>query len=210
MTKFLVVFDVDSTLIEDEVIELLADVAGSGAQVKEITDRAMAGEIDFSQSLLERVSTLEGLPVAVFDKVLAKIKPTQGVGTLIRAIHEAGGLVGAVSGGFTQLLDPLATQLKLDFKQANELEIIDGRLTGRVTGQIVDASVKRDCLLAWAQESGVSLEQTVAVGDGANDLLMMAASGLSIAFNAKPVVKQSANLVVQKQNLEELLPVLGL
>ncbi|MFM5905769.1 MAG: phosphoserine phosphatase SerB [Micrococcales bacterium] len=210
MTKFLVVFDVDSTLIEDEVIELLADVAGSGAQVKEITDRAMAGEIDFSQSLLERVSTLEGLPVAVFDKVLAKIKPTQGVGTLIRAIHEAGGLVGAVSGGFTQLLDPLATQLKLDFKQANELEIIDGRLTGRVTGQIVDASVKRDCLLAWAQVSGVSLEQTVAVGDGANDLLMMAASGLSIAFNAKPVVKQSANLVVQKQNLEELLPVLGL
>ena len=210
MTKFLVVFDVDSTLIEDEVIELLADAAGSRAQVKDITDRAMAGELDFAGSLIERVATLEGLPVSVIDGVLERIRPTQGVHELISAIHGAGGLVGAVSGGFSQLLDPLATKLKLDFKKANELEIIDGHLTGRVSGQIVDATVKRDCLLKWAASNNIEARNTIAVGDGANDLLMMSVAGLSIAFNAKPIVRKQAQIVAGAANLAELIPVLGL
>lgn len=210
MTKFLVVFDVDSTLIQDEVIELLADAAGQGELVKQITDRAMAGEIDFAGSLQERVATLKGLPESVLTQVYDRIRLTVGVQELIEAIHAAGGKVGAVSGGFSQLLQPLAQRLSLDFYLANDLEIADGKLTGRVSGKIVDGQAKKDSLLSWATATQVEVERTVAVGDGANDLLMMSVAGLSVAFNAKPVVRQKAQLVIDKPDLRSLIEVLGL
>lgn len=210
MSKFLVVFDVDSTLIQDEVIELLAEVAGRRDEVAAVTERAMAGELDFAQSLRERVLTLKGLPESVFPDVFARIQLTPGVQELISAIHDADGLVAAVSGGFTQVLTPLAAKLGLDFARANDLEVIDGKLTGFVTGQIVDRQVKADSLVQWAQLSGIDLSKTIAVGDGANDLAMMQVAGLGVAFNAKPIVRQQANIVIQKQDLRELIPVLGL
>ncbi len=210
MTRFLVVFDVDSTLIEDEVIELLADAAGKRAEVAEITERVMMGELDFADSLRERVSTLEGLPESVISDTYSRIKPTRGVETLISAIHAAGGKVGAVSGGFNQLLAPLAEKLSLDFWRANELEIVDTKLTGAVTGKIIDRQAKADALTEWASLCQLPMSRTVAVGDGANDLAMMAIAGLSVAFNAKPMVRQSAHLVVSQQDLSQLIKVLGI
>jgi phosphoserine phosphatase len=210
MSKILVVFDVDSTLIKDEVIELLAEVAGKREQVAEVTERAMRGELDFAQSLRERVAVLEGLPETVFADVYARITPTDGVQELIDAIHGAGGLVGAVSGGFTQVLTPLAARLGLDFARANDLEVVDGKLTGKVTGRIVDRTVKAESLIEWAAASGVAMENTVAVGDGANDLDMLAQAALGVAFNAKPIVREQAQIVIEKQDLRELIPVLGL
>ena len=204
------VFDVDSTLIQDEVIELLADQAGTRAQVAEVTDRAMAGELDFAGSLVARVETLEGLPESALDAAFAAIRVTPGAEALINAIHHAGGKVGAVSGGFNQLLDPLATQLGLDFARANHLEIIDGKFTGRVVGEIIDRPAKAAALSEWARNCGLDRARTIAVGDGANDLAMMDAAGLSIAFNAKPIVRNSADLVVSEKNLAQLIPVLGL
>ena len=204
------VFDVDSTLIKDEVIELLAEVAGKREQVAEVTERAMRGELDFAQSLRERVAVLEGLPESVFSDVYARIQPTDGVQELIDAIHAAGGLVGAVSGGFTQVLTPLAARLGLDFARANDLEVVDGKLTGQVTGRIVDRTVKAESLIEWAAAAGVSMENTVAVGDGANDLDMLAEAALGVAFNAKPIVREQAQIVIEKQDLRELIPVLGL
>ena len=204
------VFDVDSTLIKDEVIELLAEVAGKREQVAEVTERAMRGELDFAQSLRERVAVLEGLPESVFSDVYARIQPTDGVQELIDAIHAAGGLVGAVSGGFTQVLTPLAARLGLDFARANDLEVVDGKLTGQVTGRIVDRTVKAESLIEWAAAAGVSIENTVAVGDGANDLDMLAEAALGVAFNAKPIVREQAQIVIEKQDLRELIPVLGL
>jgi phosphoserine phosphatase len=209
VSKFFVVFDVDSTLIEDEVIELLAEVAGRRAEVAEITERAMSGELDFAQSLVARVSTLEGLPVSVFDQVLAKIRVTPGADDLIHRIHESGGRVGAVSGGFSQVLNPLADRLGLDFARANDLEVVDGKLTGKVLGQIVDRSVKAQSLLEWAERLSFKQAQTVAVGDGANDLEMMSWAGLSVAFNAKPIVRDQADIVIAKLDLLELANVLG-
>jgi phosphoserine phosphatase len=210
MSKILVVFDVDSTLIEDEVIELLADVAGKRAEVAEVTERAMRGELDFAESLRERVKALAGLPESVFADVYKRIKPTTGVVELISAVHAAGGFVGAVSGGFTQVLTPLAAQLNLDFARANDLEVVDGKLTGKVTGRIVDRAVKAESLIEWANASGVEIANTVAVGDGANDLDMLATAGLGVAFNAKPIVREKAQVVIEKQDLRELIPVLGL
>lgn len=209
MSKFFVVFDVDSTLIEDEVIELLADVAGRRAEVAEITERAMAGELDFAESLVRRVETLKGLPVSVFDQVLAKVRVTPGAEALIHRIHESGGRVGAVSGGFTQVLNPLADRLGLDFARANELEVADGLLTGRVIGQIVDKAAKAHSLLEWAERLNFKQAQTVAVGDGANDLEMMSWAGLSVAFNAKSIVREKADIVVAKQDLLEIAAILG-
>lgn len=209
MSKFFVVFDVDSTLIEDEVIELLAEVAGRREEVAAVTERAMAGELDFAESLIQRVATLEGLPEKVFKDVLQRIRITPGAKELIHLIHEAGGRVGAVSGGFTQVLTPLADELGLDFARANDLEVVDGKLTGRVLGQIVDKSVKAQSLLEWAERISFKQSQTVAVGDGANDLEMMTWAGLSVAFNAKPIVKASADIVIEKQNLLELAEILG-
>lgn len=210
MTKLLVVFDVDSTLIEDEVIELLADVAGKRAEVAAVTERAMAGELDFASSLIQRVQTLAGLPEAVFAEVGQRISITRGAKELIDAVHNAGGRVGAVSGGFTQVLNPLADVLNLDFARANDLEVVDGKLTGKVLGKIIDRSAKREALVEWAQRADFKIEQTVAIGDGANDLEMMEAAALSVAFNAKPIVKEKANLVLESGNLADLIPILGL
>lgn len=210
MTKLLVVFDVDSTLIEDEVIELLADVAGKRAEVAAITERAMAGELDFAESLIERVRALAGLPVSVFEEVLQKITVTQGAVQLIEAVHTAGGRVGAVSGGFSQVLTPLAERLSLDFARANDLEVIDGFLTGRVAGKIIDRSEKKNALIEWAHLAGFDLAQTIAVGDGANDLEMMQAAGLSVAFNAKQIVRDSADIVIGKRDLFQIAEALGL
>lgn len=210
MTKFLVVFDVDSTLIEGEVIELLADVAGKRAEVAAVTERAMAGELDFAQSLIERVKALAGLPVSVFEDVFNRIRITQGAKELIDAIHQAGGRVGAVSGGFNQVLAPLAEKLTLDFARANELEVIDGVLTGKVVGKIIDRAEKKNALLEWASLAGFENAQTIAVGDGANDLEMMQAAGLSVAFNAKQIVRDQADIVIAKQDLSQLGEALGL
>jgi phosphoserine phosphatase len=210
VTKFLVVFDVDSTLIQDEVIELLADFAGVRDQVAEITNRAMSGELDFESSLSERVLTLRGLPESVLTDVFQKVRVSLGAKELIDAIHEAGGRVGAVSGGFIQVLNPLAELLSLDFTRANELEVIDGVLTGRVIGKVVDRQAKRSALIEWAAACDVDLSQTIAVGDGSNDLDMMHAAGLSVAFNAKQIVKDQANLVLAGQDLRELALALGL
>lgn len=206
MTKLLVVFDVDSTLIEDEVIELLADFAGSRAQVAEITDRAMAGELDFAESLIERVATLAGLDQSVFEDVLESVKVTPGVPETIAAIHHSGGKVGAVSGGFAQVLAPLAEQLGLDFQSANQLEVIDGKLTGKVLGKIIDREAKAQALLEWAKSCGLEPKSCVAVGDGANDLGMMSLAGLSVAFMAKPVVQQAAQVSIQHRDMRELIP----
>ena len=206
----LVVFDVDSTLIEDEVIELLADCAGKRAEVAEVTERAMAGELDFTGSLKARVIQLAGLPESVIQDTLQKITITKGAKELIAAIHLAGGKVAAVSGGFTQLLEPLAKELELDYFRANQLEIIDGKLTGQVTGPIIDKPAKATALTQWAKELNLDLLNTVAVGDGANDLDMMDIAGLSIGFNAKPRVRQAADVLIAKNDLTEVIGLLGL
>ncbi|WP_307807503.1 phosphoserine phosphatase SerB [Naasia sp. SYSU D00948] len=208
--RHLVVLDVDSTLIEDEVIELLADAAGSGDLVTEITERAMLGQLDFEQSLRERVSTLRGLPVAVFEEVSARITVTPGVPEMIAAVHAAGGCVATVSGGFHEILDPLAERLGLDYWRANRLEVEEGRLTGRVFGPVVDGASKAATLMEWAEDCGVPLERTVAVGDGANDLPMMGVAGLSVGFDAKPPVRDVADILIDERDLTQLLPVLGL
>jgi phosphoserine phosphatase len=206
VTEYLVVFDVDSTLIEDEVIELLAEVAGKRDEVAAVTERAMAGELDFAQSLIERVSTLAGLPDSVFADVQSRIRITTGAKETIAAIQAAGGKVGAVSGGFIQLLTPLATELNLDFARANELEVVDGKLTGRVVGKIIDRTAKAEALKEWSAASG--LTNTVAVGDGANDLEMMAHADLGVAFNAKPIVREKADVVIEGKDLRKLLELL--
>jgi phosphoserine phosphatase len=210
VTQFLVVFDVDSTLIEDEVIELLADVAGKRAEVAAVTERAMAGELDFAESLIERVKALAGLPESVFADVQQRITVTTGAKALIDAVHAAGGKVGAVSGGFNQLLGPLAKILDLDFARANQLEVVDGFLTGKVLGAIVDRQAKADALLEWASVTETPIENTVAVGDGANDLSMMAAAGLGVGFNCKPIVREHADYVLEGNDLSRLTEKLGL
>ena len=208
--RFLVVLDVDSTLIHDEVIELLAEHAGSRSTVAEITERAMRGELDFAQSLRERVATLAGLNETVFEEVAASIRVTDGVPELVDGVHAAGGLVGVVSGGFHELVDALAVQLHLDRWRANRLEVVDGILTGRVSGDVVDAAAKETALREWARDAGVPATRTVAIGDGANDLAMMAASGLSVAFCAKPAVRRGAKVAVDTRDLSQVLPLLGL
>ena len=208
MTKFLVVFDVDSTLIEQEAIELLAAHSESADLVQQITDRAMRGEIDFSQSLIERVATLKGLPDSVLATVSAQLKLTEGARELVAEIHRRGGKAAAVSGGFIQLLDPIRNELKLDFAAANTLGVEAGKLTGQVVGEIVNRQAKADYLLSWAVECGVDSSQTIAVGDGANDLGMMQVAGLSVAFCAKPIVNEQADIVLAKRDLAELIRVL--
>ena len=208
MSRFLVVFDVDSTLIEDEVIELLAEAAGKRAEVKAITDSAMAGELDFTQSLAARVSMLAGVPESAITETLNRVKVTKGAVELIEAIHRAGGKVAAVSGGFIQVLEPLANTLGLDFYRANTLEVIDGQLSGKTIDQVVDRAVKAGSLREWATSLGLSSKQTIAVGDGANDLEMMAAAGLGVAFNAKPLVRATADLVIAGESLESLIAIL--
>ena len=210
LARFLVVLDADSTLIEDEVIELLADAAGSRSLVADLTDRAMRGELDFSESLRARVKTLAGLSTSVFTEVARLIRPTQGVHELINGLHAHGSRVGVVSGGFHELLDPLAATMGLDHWRANRLEVDGGRLTGGLVGPIIDAAAKAGALREWAAADGIALPQTVAVGDGANDLEMMGVAGLAIAFNAKPLVRSEADLVIDLCDLSQVLPVLGL
>lgn len=209
-TRFLVVLDADSTLIRDEVIELLADAAGSGPEVAEVTERAMRGELDFAESLRARVKTLAGLPESVFADVSRRIRPTPGVHELIGGLHAHGSLVGVVSGGFHELLDPLAAQLGLDHWRANRLDVADGVLTGGLVGPIIDADAKAQALQEWAAAHGVERAQTIAVGDGANDLRMMGVAGLAVAFNAKPRVRDEADVIIDVADLGQLLPVLGL
>lgn len=210
MTRFLVVLDADSTLIQNEAIELLATAAGAHAEVAEVTERAMRGELEFAASLRARVATLRGLPVQQLSTVIAQIQLTPGARELIDGVHAAGGLVGVVSGGFHELLDELAGQIGLDFWQANCLEARDGLLTGGLNGDIVDAEAKASALRSWASDAGIGVAQTVAVGDGANDIQMMSAAGLSVAFNAKPVVRSHAHLVIDRPDLAQVLPLLGL
>ena len=210
MAAFLVVLDVDSTLIENEVIELLADQAGSGAAVADITFRAMNGELDFEHSLRERVATLAGLPASAIETVRAKITVTRGVPELIAGVHAAGGRVAVVSGGFHEVIDPLAEQLGLDEWRANRLEVVDGLLTGGLIPPIIDAEAKASALREWAADAGVPLSQTLAVGDGANDLPMMAVCGLAVGFDAKAPVRDLAHVLLDERDLSMLLPIMGL
>ena len=208
MTRFLVVFDVDSTLIKDEVIELLAEAAGKRSEVAEVTERAMRGELDFAGSLIARVQTLTGLPESVIASTYERIQLTDGVLELIEAIHARGGKVGAVSGGFNQLLEPLAKRLNLDFWRANQLGIENGLLTGTVTGAIVDREAKASALREWSAELELSPGMSIAVGDGANDLAMMKVAGIGVAFNAKPKVREAADLAIAGNDLRALTSIL--
>jgi phosphoserine phosphatase len=210
MAGFLVVLDVDSTLIENEVIELLADHAGSLVEVESITSRAMNGELDFEESLRARVATLAGLPVSVFEVVQRQVTVTNGVPELISGVKDAGGRVAVVSGGFHEVLDPIAVALGLDYWRANRLEVADGVLTGGITGAVIDAEAKASTLQEWAADFGVPLSQTVAVGDGANDLPMMAIAGLAVGFDAKAPVRDLAGVLIDVRDLSQVLPLLGL
>ncbi|MFD9127614.1 phosphoserine phosphatase SerB [Kitasatospora sp. NPDC059571] len=208
--KRLVVMDVDSTLIQDEVIELFAAHAGCEEKVAEVTAAAMRGELDFAESLRARVALLAGLDAAVVEKVRTEVRLTPGARTLIRTLKRLGYQVAIVSGGFTQVTDHLVDQLGLDFAAANTLEVEDGRFTGRVTGEIVDRAGKARWLARFAERAGVPLAQTVAIGDGANDLDMLNAAGLGVAFNAKPVVREAAHTAVNVPFLDTVLYLLGI
>ena len=208
MTKFLVVFDVDSTLIEQEAIELLAAHSKSAELVEQITERAMRGEIDFTQSLIERVATLKGLPESILESVSHSLTLTKGAKELVTEIHARGGKAAAVSGGFIQLLDPIKKALSLDFAAANTLGIQHGFLTGEVVGEIVNRQAKADYLLQWAAKCGLDSSKTFAIGDGANDLGMMSVSGLSVAFCAKPIVKEQADVVLDERDLSKVIELL--
>lgn len=208
MAAFLVVLDADSTLIRNEVIELIADEAGRGTEVAAATEAAMRGEVDFAESLRSRVAALEGVPVAAFERVIARIKPTPGVRELIAEVHVRGGLVGVVSGGFHEVLDTVCPDLGVDVWRANRLAVSEGVLSGLVEGGIVDAAVKAAALREWAGTHGVAMVSTIAIGDGANDLLMLEAAGLGLAFNAKPAVRAVADLVVGPVDLREVIPLL--
>jgi len=210
MKKYLLVLDVDSTMIEQEVIELLAERVGLRDQVKILTDQAMAGEIDFRTALLKRVGLLEGLTDQVFQEVLADIRVTAGVPELVSAVHKSGGLVGAISGGFSQVLELLSAKLNLDFFKANNLEIEKGVITGKIIGDIVDADMKARTLLEWAGEHGFDVSNTVAVGDGANDIQMLKASGFAVAFRPKEILRDHADLIIEGDSLEPLISVLEL
>jgi phosphoserine phosphatase len=202
--------DVDSTLIQDEVIELLADYAGSREQVASITEAAMRGDLDFEQSLRTRVSTLSGLPESVFERAYNQVRLSVGAVELVSAVHAAGGRVGAVSGGFSQILEPLAKQLNLDYSRANTLEVVGGKLTGRLVGKIIDRAAKAEALLEWAEDFGEEPMWVAAIGDGANDLDMFEAAGLSFAYNAKPAVRERADVTVDIPDLSLVIPHLKL
>lgn len=207
--KRLVVFDVDSTLIQGEVIEMLAAHAGREAEVAAVTEAAMRGELDFAESLRERVAALEGLDARVLDDVAASLQLTPGARTTIRTLHRMGYRCGVVSGGFRQVIDGLAHDLELDFVRANTLEVVDGKLTGRVIGEIIDRPGKARALRAFADQVGVPMEQTIAVGDGANDIDMLSVAGLGIAFNAKPALREVADAALSHPFLDAVLFILG-
>jgi phosphoserine phosphatase len=206
----LVVMDVDSTLIQDEVIELLAARAGRESEVAAVTSAAMRGELDFAESLRARVSTLAGLPVSVLDEVRADIRLTAGARTVVRTLKRLGFTVAVVSGGFIEVVGPLAAELGIDHAHANRLEVKDGFLTGGLVGEIVDRRGKADALRRFAAAERLPLSRTVAIGDGANDLDMLAAAGLGIAFNAKPIVREQADTAVNVPYLDAVLYLLGI
>lgn len=205
-----IIMDVDSTLIQQEVIELLAAHAGKEAEVAKVTEAAMRGELDFAESLHHRVATLAGLPVSVLEEVGAKIKLSVGAERLVAQAKAAGHVVAAVSGGFSQILAPLAERLGLDYALANDLEVVDGHLTGRVSGAVVDRAAKARQLLAWSAAEGIGAEATMAIGDGANDLDMMDAAALGVAFNAKPAVRAAADAQINLPNLDVALALAGI
>lgn len=205
----LLIMDVDSTLIQQEVIELLAAYAGKREEVAAVTEAAMRGELDFAQSLHARVAVLAGLPADVVHAVRQEVKLSLGAGELVSAFKAAGHVVAVVSGGFNQILEPIADELGLDYWQANELEIVDGALTGKVLGAVVDRAAKEKYLREWAAAEGIALEHTVAVGDGANDLDMLGAAGIGIAFNAKPAVRAVADAAVNMPYLDAVRYVAG-
>jgi phosphoserine phosphatase len=205
-----IIMDVDSTLIQQEVIELLAAHAGTEEEVAKVTEAAMRGELDFAQSLHHRVATLAGLPESVLAEVGAKIKLSLGAERLIREAKAAGHVVAAVSGGFAQILAPLADRLGLDHALANDLEIVDGVLTGRVSGAVVDRAAKAASLREWSAAEGIGLECTMAIGDGANDLDMMDVAALGVAFNAKPAVRAAADAQINLPHLDVALALAGI
>lgn len=206
----LVVMDVDSTLIRDEVIELLAAHAGREAEVHEVTERAMRGELDFAASLHARVAVLAGLDASVIDEVRAAVRLTPGARTLIATLKDLGLAVGVVSGGFIEVVGPLADELGIAYAAANHLEVVDGKLTGRVAGEVVDRAAKEAYLRRWADAEGLPLARTIAIGDGSNDLDMLSAAGLGIAFNAKPAVRESADTALNQPYLDAVLFLMGL
>jgi len=206
----LIVMDVDSTLIQDEVIDLLASHAGCADEVAKVTAAAMRGEMDFAASLRERTSLLSGLDVSILDTVRSSLRLTPGARTLIATLKRLGYRCGIVSGGFAQVIDPLASSLGIDYVAANVLEIAGGKLTGRVLDPVIDSDGKAATLRRFAAEAGVPLSQTVAVGDGANDLGMLAAAGLGVAFNAKPVVQDAADTALNVPYLDAILYLLGI
>jgi phosphoserine phosphatase len=206
----LIVMDVDSTLIQEEVIDLLAARAGCADEVAKITESAMRGELDFAASLRERTALLAGLDASFLDAVRASLRLTPGARTLIRTLKRLGYKCGIVSGGFTAVIEPLAASLDIDYVAANTLEVADGKLTGRVLEPVIDREGKTAALSKFARAAGVPLSQTVAVGDGANDLGMIAAAGLGIAFNAKPMVRDAADTALTVPYLDTVLYLLGI
>jgi phosphoserine phosphatase len=206
----LLVMDVDSTLIQDEVIDLLAARAGCADEVAKVTAAAMRGELDFAASLRERVALLAGLDVSVLASVRADLRLTPGARTLIRTLKRLGYKCGIVSGGFTAVIEPLARELGIDYIAANTLDIVDGKLTGQVLDPIIDRDGKTQALVRFASLAGVPLSQTVAVGDGANDLGMIGAAGLGVAFNAKPIVRDQADTSLNVPYLDTILYLLGI
>ncbi|MCB5051368.1 phosphoserine phosphatase SerB [Streptococcus mutans] len=207
-TKGLLVMDVDSTLVQEEVIDLLGDEAGVGQQVADITERAMRGELDFRQALEERVATLEGLPESIFDKVYARIHFNKNAKELVAELHARGYKVGLVSGGFHETVDRLAAEAGIDYVKANHLEVVDGILTGKTYGDIVTKEIKVQKLRDWAVENELVLSQTIAMGDGANDLPMIHEAEIGIAFCAKPIVRQQAPYQINEPDLYKVIEIL--
>ena len=208
--KRLVLLDVDSTLIQQEVIELLAHKAGAGEEVAEITNAAMSGQLDFAAALHARVKLLKGLPESVLDEVRNEVSLTPGARELISRLKRLNHCVGIVSGGFVDVISPLANELQIDYVRANKLEIINGKLTGGLEGPIIDRAGKAQSLIDFAKTSGVDIADTVAVGDGANDIDMLKTAGLGIAFNAKPILQSVADISLNSPNLDSVLYLIGL
>jgi phosphoserine phosphatase len=208
--KRIVLLDMDSTLIQQEVIDLLAERVGVGQKVSEITARAMAGELDFQSSLRERVALLAGLPETTLKEVAMEIVLTPGARTLIRTLHRLGHKVGVVSGGFMNVIEPILKELDVDFYSANTLEVVAGKLTGKLTGTVIDGAGKAQALRDFSVREGVTLEQTIAIGDGANDLAMIELAGLGIAFNAKPAVRAAADSAITTPYLDSVLYLMGI